>query len=44
MIKRNRLNMEARIRLGNNELMKEILRSNYEESWVKQNDKNKRRA
>ena len=39
MIKRNRLNMEARIRLGNNELMKEILRSNYEESWIKQNDK-----
>ena len=39
MIKRNRLNMEARIRLGNNQLMKEILKSNYEESWIKQNDK-----
>ena len=39
VIKKNRINMEARIRNGNNENMKQILESKIKESWIEQNDK-----
>ena len=38
-IKKNRINMEARIRQGKNETMKTILNSTYENSWTNQNKK-----
>ena len=42
LIKRNRINMEARIKNGNNLLMKEVLKSTHENSWAKQNEKLKK--
>ena len=37
IIKRNRINMEARIRNGTNETMKLILEAKHKESWIQQN-------
>merc|ERR1712008_433270 len=39
LIIRNRINMEARIQAGNNQTMKEIMKSTYKESWAKQNER-----
>ena len=39
IIKRNRINMEARIRNGENETMKEILNAQHPDSWIQQNTK-----
>ena len=38
-IKKNRINMEARIRTGRNETLKTILNSTLENSWIQQNNK-----
>ena len=37
IIKRNRINMEARIRNGTNETMKLILEAKHKQSWIQQN-------
>ena len=37
LIKRNRVNTEYRIRKGNNEMMKAILRGTHKESWIQNN-------
>ena len=39
IIKRNRINMEARIRNGENETMKQILTAQHPDSWIQQNKK-----
>ena len=38
-IKKNRINMEAKIRTGRNETLKTILNSTLENSWIQQNNK-----
>ena len=38
-IKKNRINMKARIRTGRNETLKTILNSTLENSWIQQNNK-----
>ena len=37
LIERNRINMEARIRNGDNQLMKQILQAQHQDSWIQQN-------
>ena len=39
IIKRNRVNIEARIRNGENETMKQILKAQHPDSWIQQNKK-----